>query len=233
MEEIDFDLLVLASDEEEEESKNENAVVLTPKSNRSDYLGDPTKQLYSQKLGRWVGLGQCLVCGLEGHRMGSPSCPEKRVDNKRRHWAGKISCVQRATRFMKWIFERWDVTDLSKTGVLDIAGGQGKLAFELQLSPGRVPCLVIDPRAIVFSEKQQTHFDFQTKHSTIPPSWPAQKQMLFEDNFLEDPSNLAIFNSVSLVVGMHPDEATERIIQFGLQHRKSFAVLPCCVFPNK
>ena len=31
---------------------------------------------------------------------------------------------------------------------------------------------------------------------------------------------------------MHPDEATEPIVNVALRHRKPFAVVPCCVFPH-
>jgi hypothetical protein len=34
------------------------------------------------------------------------------------------------------------------------------------------------------------------------------------------------------VVGMHPDQATEAILQFALECRKPFAIVPCCVFPR-
>jgi hypothetical protein len=33
-------------------------------------------------------------------------------------------------------------------------------------------------------------------------------------------------------VGLHPDEPTEQIVDYALQHHKPFAVLPCCVFPK-
>ena len=36
----------------------------------------------------------------------------------------------------------------------------------------------------------------------------------------------------SLLIGMHPDEATEAIVDAGLKYGKPFAVLPCCVFPQ-
>jgi hypothetical protein len=32
------------------------------------------------------------------------------------------------------------------------------------------------------------------------------------------------------VVGLHPDEATEAIVDYALAHNKPFAVVPCCVF---
>jgi hypothetical protein len=37
----------------------------------------------------------------------------------------------------------------------------------------------------------------------------------------------------SSVVGLHPDEATEAIVDFAVRHRKPFAVVPCCVFSSK
>jgi len=35
-----------------------------------------------------------------------------------------------------------------------------------------------------------------------------------------------------LAVGMHPDQATEPIIDAALALGKPFAVVPCCVFPD-
>lgn len=56
--------------------------------------------------------------------------------------------------------------------------------------------------------------------------------MYFEDDFLDDPDNLSVFQKIGLLVGLHPDQATERIVRFGLKYSKNFAVLPCCVFPK-
>jgi hypothetical protein len=36
----------------------------------------------------------------------------------------------------------------------------------------------------------------------------------------------------SVVIGMHPDEATEHIVDEALKVGKPFAVVPCCVFPS-
>ena len=41
-----------------------------------------------------------------------------------------------------------------------------------------------------------------------------------------------LFAECSIVVGMHPDEATEPIVRAALGGRKAFAVVPCCVFPS-
>lgn len=36
----------------------------------------------------------------------------------------------------------------------------------------------------------------------------------------------------SLVLGLHPDQATDSIVNFAMQFGKPFAVVPCCVFPR-
>jgi hypothetical protein len=36
----------------------------------------------------------------------------------------------------------------------------------------------------------------------------------------------------SLVIGLHPDEATEPIVDYALEAGLPFAVMPCCVFPR-
>ena len=51
---------------------------------------------------------------------------------------------------------------------------------------------------------------------------------LFTIDDVHDPSIL----SCSLLVGLHPDEATEAIVDVALQVEKSFAIVPCCVFPS-
>ena len=34
----------------------------------------------------------------------------------------------------------------------------------------------------------------------------------------------------SVVIGLHPDGATDAIVDFALEHDKPFALLPCCVY---
>lgn len=40
----------------------------------------------------------------------------------------------------------------------------------------------------------------------------------------------SLLSTASALVGMHPDEATEPIVDAALRHRRPFAVVPCCVF---
>ena len=36
-----------------------------------------------------------------------------------------------------------------------------------------------------------------------------------------------------MVIGMHPDEATEAIVDLCVQFKRPFAVVPCCVFSHQ
>jgi len=59
---------------------------------------------------------------------------------------------------------------------------------------------------------------------------PRQLCARFDRPFLT--AHAALWSRVSVVIGLHPDEATEPIVDFALAHRKPFVVLPCCVFPK-
>lgn len=58
-----------------------------------------------------------------------------------------------------------------------------------------------------------------------------QRTALFNDReFLEDEENATLVRDASLLVGMHPDEATDAIFDVALKLGKPFVVVPCCVF---
>lgn len=63
----------------------------------------------------------------------------------------------------------------------------------------------------------------------------AQLMCCLDAQAIEDSSSF--LRDCSLIVGMHPDEATEAIVDAALGLRKSFAIVPCCVmsraFPNR
>ena len=41
-----------------------------------------------------------------------------------------------------------------------------------------------------------------------------------------------LWSECSVVIGLHSDGATEPLVKLALKHKKPFAVVPCCVFPN-
>jgi len=41
-----------------------------------------------------------------------------------------------------------------------------------------------------------------------------------------------LLQSVSVIVGLHPDQATEAIVDFAIASGKPYAIVPCCVYPG-
>jgi hypothetical protein len=54
-----------------------------------------------------------------------------------------------------------------------------------------------------------------------------QLMCYLNDEMWEDHASL--FAGCSLLVGMHPNDATKTIVDIALQHEKPFAIVPCCV----
>lgn len=55
---------------------------------------------------------------------------------------------------------------------------------------------------------------------------------MFDASFLTGEATRSVWESAPLVVGMHPDEATDPIVHLSLAAGKPWAVIPCCVFPG-
>ena len=114
-------------------------------------------------------------------------------------------------------------TDTLKSGIiLDVAGGRGDLSFELS-SKFNLRCVIIDPRPQKFRRWQ---LKMIKKHPEFSP--PRHIQGLFDENFFE--KHDVDVADVRLVIGMHPDEATEPLVTNALDNKIPFAVIPCCVF---
>lgn len=50
------------------------------------------------------------------------------------------------------------------------------------------------------------------------------------DSFFENMENTQLIEHASLLLGMHPDQATDSIFDVAIKFNKPFAVVPCCVF---
>jgi hypothetical protein len=106
--------------------------------------------------------------------------------------------------------------------VLVVAGGKGRLAFELWVRRG-VATTIVDPEPRGRESKKMKR-ERAAMGRQQPCPYIAEP---FHAHFRPD-----LVQRSSLLCGMHPDEATEAIVDAALLYGRPFAVVPCCVFPT-
>ncbi|KAF1329131.1 hypothetical protein FI667_g6262, partial [Globisporangium splendens] len=148
----------------------------------------------------------------------------------------KLLKAQRGRMLCDWLVEMVGEARLAQgTGVIDVAGGKGDIPIQLWNRRG-IPTTLIDPRPMKLSKANRKIVVAKAKsehgqgHGMCP-------QLL---SYLDDATIAAhpeLFANCSMLLGMHPDEATEVIVDTALARRKPFAIVPCCVmsrqFPDR
>lgn len=97
----------------------------------------------------------------------------------------------------------------SRLNILDVAGGCGELSILLSRIGNTTT--IVDP-CIWLSKKDKLQYNIKTIKSKF--------NMSFD------------ISEYDLVIGLHPDGATEYIIKQCVQCDKSFVVVPCCIIPQ-
>eukprot|EP00050_Salpingoeca_kvevrii_P021135 m.106756 g.106756 ORF g.106756 m.106756 type:complete len:358 (+) comp9193_c0_seq1:1952-3025(+) len=133
----------------------------------------------------------------------------------------------RAQVLAQWLCDHFGVDALVTGPVLDIAGGNGMLSLHLaELAP--VECIVIDPDTRDNAKTRRLQRELLARGRPVP-------------RFLREPlsseAHQELLASCSLVVGLHPDQATGLLVETALAAGKPFAVVPCCActidFPDR
>lgn len=133
----------------------------------------------------------------------------------------------RAKIFAAWLIETYGTEDLRQgTGVLDVAGGKGKLSIELSLQ-GHIPSTIVDPLVRKHGAKLDPRDAKRIRKAQAPHPQLISK-CFNRTTFLEDSKEL--LEEASLCVGLHPDECTEDLLDLALEYNKPVALVPCCVF---
>lgn len=123
----------------------------------------------------------------------------------------------RAKIFCRWLMEHMLlVTTDNEQGerVLDVAGGKGQLSIEL--AAFGIACTVMDP----LIRKSHMRLDKE------------QNPEYLHSSFSQNEDNTLLLEKYTCLVGLHPDECTEDILDMALQSNKKVAIIPCCVFPS-
>ena len=182
--------------------------------------GDKCKYAHDRAVQReWIAVRKANRREIAAKECGDP------------HGDSVASKQMRAQRFAQFLLEKFGAEVLNAgTGVLDVAGGRGDVSFELHTKLG-IKSTLVEPRERKLNKKQ--HKWLKKKLKTDESTAPEAESMLCEQIRTEFSSeNFAQFKDCSAIIGMHPDQATEAIVDFALQYSKPFAVVPCCVFPD-
>jgi hypothetical protein len=127
--------------------------------------------------------------------------------------------TERHRVFAKWLVDKYGVDMLSSgSGVLDVAGGKGELSHALyDLGVKKTILLDPDPRC-----------------EGDVPFKVIKEPLNGNGSSLTDRTDGVggLVRSCSIITGMHPDQATEAIVDTSLRLGVPFAILPCCVMPK-
>ena len=126
-----------------------------------------------------------------------------------------VNDTRRFRAFVEFIVEYFPRAD----SVADIGGGKGTLSFFLR---------ELGVRSTIIDVRDANHSGWVYR--------ALRKRSIKAGRLLEIPRIVAAVQDIDLsafdlVVGLHPDEATEHIVRAANQHHIPFAVVPCCVFP--
>ena len=107
-----------------------------------------------------------------------------------------------------------------------------------------VEALVIDPREhagclnprLRKIMKKQKLPPLQAWHIFFPPDVACLELETKEQSIekgegdIDTQKFLSFVNQSQVVLGLHPDEATESIVDWAIAHQRGFCIVPCCVF---
>jgi hypothetical protein len=137
---------------------------------------------------------------------------------------------ERGNVFAEWLLARAPAAALRGGGVvLDVAGGRGDLAAAL--ARAGVTVVTVDPRPPKPTRAKARAWVAAEAAAAAagapPPRAPEHLRELFGAAF--EGAHGELLRRVALVVGFHPDEATEPLVDFALRAGLPVAVVPCCV----
>jgi len=154
---------------------------------------------------------------------------------------------QRHEIFVQWLIQTYGHDFLTTgSGVLDVGGGKGKVSQAL-VRLG-IPAVLLEPcradpspiQSTATSDICGTPYVVMTTggfQHIVASLHGDGSELLGVDS--DENSNTRIDNNVaklvrncSIVVGMHPDQATEAIVDIAKRLKVPFAVVPCCVYPT-
>jgi hypothetical protein len=166
---------------------------------------------------------------LSGSTDSAPDCGANNVETNEgdfSHGDNRAKAL-RARIFASWLINTYGRDFLGgEKGVLDVAGGKGKLSIELSLQ-GKIHSTVVDPLVRKHGESLEPR-DAKKIRKVGAPHPKLLPREFNQTAFLQECEDSVTQSSI--LVGLHPDECTEDILDIALQYDKAVAIVPCCVF---
>ena len=129
--------------------------------------------------------------------------------------------------FAHWVVDTYGkeyLTRASSTGVLDVAGGNGKISHEL--SKLGIQATLLDPNPRCYSEKRSKAEFVDRRHDELPFGVIPHPLNGDGSDLLSREDNIGhTIKNCSLICGLHPDQATEPIVALALRLNVPFAVV--------
>jgi hypothetical protein len=146
----------------------------------------------------------------------------------------------RAVLFADWLVQTYGRERLAEgSGVVDVAGGKGDVSCRLWGEYG-IKCSIVDPRATKFRKKVQQQVVRQRggmegieRIRSMMPAGCFEEEEEGEGGREEEGRLRRVLRECSVVIGMHPDQATDNIFEAALAFGKPVACVPCCVFARE
>jgi hypothetical protein len=138
----------------------------------------------------------------------------------------------RSQVFAAWLLETFGLSLLERgSGVVDVAGGKGGTCVSLLEQSGsqQLRTTVVDPLRRSTPVRAATRARLERLGCQLPRFLALALDAAFE----ADGERLALLADAAALIGMHPDQATEAIVEAALRLRRPFAVVPCCVFARQ
>ncbi|OEU18597.1 hypothetical protein FRACYDRAFT_236875 [Fragilariopsis cylindrus CCMP1102] len=195
----------------------------------SVYLKARADEFYKLNPGMKGKESKKMIESTENNKNNSNSNTKRsdQIEDQFSHGTNKAKGM-RATIFASWMIETYGRDKLATDkGVLDVAGGKGKLSIQLALQ-GKIQSTIIDPLVRKHGEKLDPIGAKRIRKAQAPHPTLLSKEFN-QTTFLSECENL--IKESSILVGLHPDEPTEDILDIALKYDKNCAIVPCCVFP--
>lgn len=135
--------------------------------------------------------------------------------------------------FADWIVETYGAEALRALGgVCDVAGGHGDVSVRLWCEHG-VPCTVIEPRPVGLRRRQRKQVKRRGLDGVARLTCEMRVGWRFrpvveegEEEGAEQARLREALEGCALIIGMHPDEATDAIVDVAHEYGKPFACVP-------